>query len=634
MVERMMYINLLGRMEDFEWVVERYVSEYDIQLEYAPREMAEAEGLTPLANVNPFASVKQKAERLGKLTDLTWNNHSDMRGEEASKIIDEAIQIYEERDMHLKALEQKRLTLEEYRKTLEPFASLSFDLERLNTYNLITYTFGRMPLSNYKQLEAFLYDDPEILFVQAAHNKEYMWGMYATPMQLKERIDSVFSSLHFERICLLYNDREETFNGSPGQILIEIDERLRFITDEIIKLTAENLSHSSESHNRLAEAASKADDLYYVYETRKFAMKTPKDYFVLLGWMAQSDAKKLQKDISDDKTVIFVTDIDNPPITGPPPTRLKNPPLIRNFEFFTTMYGIPSYGEVDPTIFLAITYTLLFGLMFGDLGQGAVFTLLGYFLYKKKGMILGAIISTIGVSSMLFGTLYGSVFGFEGWINALWRRPADDINTTLFLAVGLGIFLILFAMALNIFNSIRQKSWGKLMFGPNGLPGIVFYTACIAIVWLYLNNNITAALILGAVFVVIPLILITFREPLTKLIEKNKESTHQSIPMFILETFIGLFEVLLTFFTNTVSFVRVGAFALSHAGMMGVVLLLAHSAASNRYNIVVLILGNILVMALEGLVVGIQVLRLEFYEMFSRFYSGDGRAFRSYKKAN
>jgi V/A-type H+-transporting ATPase subunit I len=95
-----------------------------------------------------------------------------------------------------------------------------------------------------------------------------------------------------------------------------------------------------------------------------------------------------------------------------------------------------------------------------------------------------------------------------------------------------------------------------------------------------------------------------------------------------------LFEVLLTFFTNTVSFVRVGAFALSHAGMMSVVLLLGKSAQGNSYNIIVLILGNVLVMALEGLVVGIQVLRLEFYEMFSRFFAGDGRAFRSYKKAN
>jgi V/A-type H+-transporting ATPase subunit I len=249
-------------------------------------------------------------------------------------------------------------------------------------------------------------------------------------------------------------------------------------------------------------------------------------------------------------------------------------------------------------------------------------------------MALGAIISIIGCSSMAFGALYGSVFGFENWIEAIWHRPADDINSTLFVAVGIGVFLILVAIVLNILNSVRQKDWGKLIFSPNGLAGLIFYVAVIAIVLLYMDGNMSAVITLGAVFVVIPLILIAFRGPLTGLIDKKKAVVHEAIPMFILESIIELFEVLLTFFTNTVSFVRVGAFALSHAGMMGVVMLLSHSANDNSYNIIAVVLGNIVVMALEGLVVGIQALRLEFYEMFSRFFSGDGRAFRSYKKAN
>ena len=95
-----------------------------------------------------------------------------------------------------------------------------------------------------------------------------------------------------------------------------------------------------------------------------------------------------------------------------------------------------------------------------------------------------------------------------------------------------------------------------------------------------------------------------------------------------MESFFELFEILLSFVTNTMSFVRVGAFALNHAGMMSVVLLFMHQI-SGAGSIVVAIFGNLLVMGIEGLIVGIQVLRLGFYEMFSRFYDGDGKAFHS-----
>jgi V/A-type H+-transporting ATPase subunit I len=121
------------------------------------------------------------------------------------------------------------------------------------------------------------------------------------------------------------------------------------------------------------------------------------------------------------------------------------------------------------------------------------------------------------------------------------------------------------------------------------------------------------------------------KEPLTRLIKKKKQLIKGSKVMFCVETFFEMFEVLLSYVTNTVSFVRVGAFALSHAGMMGVVHLLADTASGNP-NIVVLIFGNLLVMGMEGLIVGIQVLRLEFYEIFSRFYTGGGREFKPFSK--
>ena len=100
--------------------------------------------------------------------------------------------------------------------------------------------------------------------------------------------------------------------------------------------------------------------------------------------------------------------------------------------------------------------------------------------------------------------------------------------------------------------------------------------------------------------------------------------------MFAITAFFELSDVLLTYFSNTISFVRMGAFAVSHAAMMEVVLMLA-GAENGSPNWIVIILGNLFVCAMEGLIVGIQVLRLEYYEMFSRFYKGTGRKFEPFR---
>jgi V/A-type H+/Na+-transporting ATPase subunit I len=93
------------------------------------------------------------------------------------------------------------------------------------------------------------------------------------------------------------------------------------------------------------------------------------------------------------------------------------------------MYGLPAYNEFDPTIFLAITYIFIFGCMFGDAGQGLLLVIGGALLYKLKKMDLGAIISMAGVFSTIFGFLYGSVFGFEHVIPAIWMQPMKTYIT-------------------------------------------------------------------------------------------------------------------------------------------------------------------------------------------------------------
>ena len=204
------------------------------------------------------------------------------------------------------------------------------------------------------------------------------------------------------------------------------------------------------------------------------------------------------------------------------------------------------------------------------------------------------------------------------------------LNTVFIFAIAFGMLIIVITMVLHIINAVRQKDFEGTWF-DNGVAGLVFYAAAILVIVLAMTGNPLPAGIVLAVMFIIPLILIGFKEPITNALLKKKSSEPTGPVMTVVQAFFELFEVLLSYFSNTLSFVRIGAFAVSHAAMMEVVLMLAGADKRRLYpNWIVIVLGNAFVCGMEGLIVGIQVLRLEYYEMFSRFYKGDGRPFKPY----
>ena len=306
------------------------------------------------------------------------------------------------------------------------------------------------------------------------------------------------------------------------------------------------------------------------------------------------------------------------------------------------MYGLPAHNEMDPTMFVALTYSFIFGVMFGDVGQGLLLLIGGGLIYHFKKAPLAGIIATAGVFSTVFGFLFGSIFGFEDVLPALWMRPIDHmttlpflgkLNTVFIVAVAFGMFLIMVAMVLHIINALRGKDMESAWFDPNGVAGLVFYLAVVVTIVLFMTGNPLPGGIVMAVMFGIPLLLIFFREPLTRTLQKRADKMETGKAMFVVQGFFELFETLLSYFSNTISFIRIGAFAVSHAAIMEVVLQLA-GAESGSPNWAGVILGNLFVCGFEGLIVGIQVLRLEYYEMFSRFYKGSGHAFDPYTKKN
>jgi len=623
----MKFINIMGPLSDLERVAETYLCKHEIQFEYTIKELHDEKGLTPISLPNPYGEVLKKAENLLKTVSVQDDRNSknkppnNMSKEEAFKVIEQADDYLSEVNKSRDSLIEKRSELVRAAENIEPFNGLNFRIGDLQRFRFIKYQFGKMPISSFMQFEAFLYNDPEILFVDGKRDKQYIWGIYFAAGNKREKADSMFSTLHFDAIDISLT--EETESMTPAELYSDTMRQISELNDSITekeKKISDNAAERIDSELILA-AYDKLKLLDRCFDLHKYAAKTANNFYILVGWITKRNATALSDELSKDDLAVFIIENDNESILSAPPTKLKNLTPLRPFEFFVRMYGLPSYDEIDPTPFMALTYTVLFGIMFGDIGQGLVLSLLGLFLFLKSKLPLGKILMVIGLSSAFFGLLYGSFFGIEELFDPLWMRPSPESSDILFYAVYFGVFLIFISLIFNLANAIRKKKLKNMLFQANGLAGMLFYGAALGCLLVMINGGSLGLLILLAV---VPLLLIALA------ILRHVKAT--SVPMRLFETVIEIFEIVLSYFTNTLSFIRVGAFALSHACMMGVVMMLANATHDlSKGNLFVIIAGNVLVMGLEGLIVGIQVLRLEFYEMFSRFYEGTGREFEPVK---
>lgn len=629
MIEKMKYLNITGRLEDIDRIINKYILEYEIHLEYALKELKDTTELEAVSLTNPYMFPLKVAENFAKMTKLPMTIRKDISIESACKILEIAEDFYTVISEKIVKLQDRKEHLTKMADNFEPFQLLDFDVDNITDFKYIKYHFGKMPVSSYKQFESFVYNKSEILFVKGKSDSEFVWGVYFTSSTNESMLESVFSSFHFKEIKMSFELDGERLHGSPSILYNNLLTMIETLDEEIKHLEATHISGSDISNEDIVASYNKIKDSYDSFNLRKYAAQTNYGYCIFIGWIPADQADSLEQEISTEKNILLITEDIHEDITSKPPTKLKNFGIFKPFEEFVKMYGLPSYNEVDPTAFVAITYILLFGIMFGDVGQGFTLIILGLFLSKVKGMNLGKVISTIGVSSMIFGFLYGSIFGFEHLIHAIWMEPMQNMNEILIVTVGLGVCLILCAMTINIYNMIKSKRINELLFDPNGIAGMIFYVSVVAVIVLTLVYEITLTRI--ATIILLPIAMfIGFRKPLISLINNKEAIIEGSIPMFLTETIIELFEALLCYLTNTISFVRVGAFALSHAGIMGVIMLLAENS-SGLASVIIIIVGNILVIAMKGLIVGIQVLRLEFYEMFSRFFKGEGYSFESSK---
>jgi V/A-type H+/Na+-transporting ATPase subunit I len=285
---------------------------------------------------------------------------------------------------------------------------------------------------------------------------------------------------------------------------------------------------------------------------------------------------------------------------------------------------------------MAFTFPLVFGLMFGDVGHGLLLLLAGLLLASGRIKALrsaagfGAVLALCGVAAMVFGVLYGSIFGFEGVFAAVWFRPLERITDILLFAVVSGAVLISGGMLYNIINAALRRRWGYLFFNPNGVSGLLFYWSLLGMAAHAFGAPNPIPGNIWAVLAVISGIGLTFAEFWENLVENRQPLIEEHPGTYIIMALFELFETLISLFSNTLSYVRMGAFAVAHGALSMVVLIIAAAvgAPGGAGYWIVVVLGSLFIIGFEGLIVGIQTLRLEYYELFSKFFSGGGTPYQ------
>lgn len=506
---------------------------------------------------------------------------------------------------------------------LEPLSLLTVDLEELLAVKHLKLYFG--------SIDAELWDE-----VRAAAERER--GVFLFRSGFSEgKVCCILLTL--PGAALREEDRLRDFGfqpenapnaagltGVPARRIVQLREEAEDARRQAAQFTAELEALRERERGDLLSCYSWLRYMSEAYDLRRFSALSEDDFY-LCGWLPAGELEAFSK--AAEALGCFCS-LDKPGYAdiGHVPVKFSRGFFSRIFAPFVEMYGAPAYGECDPRVFMFVTYCLLFGLMFGDVGQGVVLIGFGLFLFKKKGMWLGRILAAVGCSAVIFGFVYGSVFGNEHLLPGFKVLEGDGVVTILLATAGVGVVLILISGVLNIITGFRQKDYRKALFSANGVTGVLFLAGmvgCAASDALFATGLLSS----GAVWFVFALLLLSiwFGEPLVHMLglAPPEHGQKTSAGMMILEGFFELFEAFLSWLSNCLSFLRVGTYAICHAIMMLIVYAL--SETSGGYSMIGLVIGNIIVMGIEAALVCIQALRLEFYELFGRFYTGRGQAF-------
>jgi V/A-type H+/Na+-transporting ATPase subunit I len=311
-----------------------------------------------------------------------------------------------------------------------------------------------------------------------------------------------------------------------------------------------------------------------------------------------------------------------------PPTLVAGRPLRRSVSSLVQTYGTIPYADIAPVWPAWAAYVLMFGMMFGDAGEGimlvgvAAALRVGWPGWARRFRQAWPFVGGAGVAATIFGLLYGECFGPTGLVPTLWLNPLDHALTLLLVAAGIGAVMLAGAYALGVVNRWREGGWPSALYAPSGVAGIMVYLgAGIMVGGWYFRQNLL--LILGGFLALAGLALAA----VGFLAEAGGGGAGR------LQASAEVFDLVVRLGSNVISFTRLAAFGLTHAALgllvwEGALALWRHGGVFTVMAVILFAAGTALAFGLEGLVAAIQALRLEYYELFSRVFVTQGRPFR------
>jgi len=554
----------------------------------------------------------------------------------------------------LKRIVEEKNILKNDELALNCLDRIGVDVKWLGTSDFLYTIAGFLDLDKIEELESLIWEKTEekCLILKKLFQDRFS-VVIVTLKEYQNDVEGVLKGLNFD----ILEPREKN--------LREVRERLK-----LIKETEEGLQRDL---NKIGDERFKdllvAREIVQIEKNTQEIMlnfgKTDRIY-VIEGWIPTKDVDDLVEEIENASKGYVVIRIYKPKPDENVPVLLQNPKIFKPFESITNMFGLPSYTEIDPTPIMAVTFPLIFGLMFGDVGHGFVLALagLGLITLKKGNKSLwnfGMILLYCGILAMIFGFLYASVFGnekilsnlYESWgigrtytiaggetLRALWRIPSHDIEYMIGIALFVGVLHMGVGLIVNAVNNVHEKGFGTIV---HSLSKIWFFCGEVTIIAslfkfkipffqdiarMYpligaatLTETILNPILLFGIYIPVGLML------MSELIHGLQQFSIKKLFGLLGEGLFEIFETFSMLLSNTISYSRIAILAVIHAMMcLAIYEIAGIEAISDIFILSILIIagGNILVLVLEGLIVFIHTIRLHFYEWFTKFYSSGG----------
>jgi V/A-type H+/Na+-transporting ATPase subunit I len=549
---------------------------------------------------------------------------------------------------------QQRLSLKQTVDELSAFAHLKVAFTELEHLTYLSFRLGTIAPARMEELRALLEKRALIValgrpgFLMAIAPKKGRWAL-DTELKKFAFQDASFPS---------------DLKGIPAEVLPSVQARLAEVDGALAGIEAEKMRFRG-----LREAEVRALlyelDLDVSIDAVKQGLAATGSVQRVSGWIPRRRFKEVVaglEEITRGRVAIRSYEPEELPDVRSGKTKVpvsvSHGRIVRSFERMVFSYSVPLYGTIDPTPFVAVMFVVLFAIMFGDVGQGLVGLVLGLLInsgrvksfdtYRRKNF--GTVFVVVGIACMVSGFLYGSVFANEKllvpvvrWVTGgLTGRPVDRIielggfqKITLFFGVTLGIGAVVNSVGLviNMINNVRIRNWERALLSKTGFAGAFFFWYVLSIaVRLVFGGRLHAV---DVVLAALPLLVLFFREPIARLATGERPVLKDGIFGFVMEGIVELMESAIYYVSNSVSFLRVAAFALAHTVLSSIVFLLADMVGDAPGGIVgriaIIVIGNAIIILLEGLIVTIQVVRLEYYEFFSKFFVESGEEFKPFK---